>query len=316
MAKETTPPEVSRRQFVGTVAATAAGLTIVPRHVLGAGFQAPSDTVNVAIVGYAQNNAMGTNNLLNVAKTDNIVALCDCDESETAKAARVQRGTTREKFPKATDYKDFRVMLEKQKDIDAVLVATPDHTHAVIAMAAMQLGKHVYVQKPLTRTISEARALTEAARKYKVVTQMGNQGRSEEGLRLMQEWFEAGAIGQVREVHCWTNRPIWPQGMPRPTEEQASAGRPGLGSVARPGAGAPLPQDVSPVRLARLAGLRRRRDGRHGVSRDGRVVDGPEAGRADERRWRRSATTSCRRRRDSADTASACSTTTAIRPRR
>ena len=139
-------------------------------------------------------------------------------------------------------------------------------------MAAMQLGKHVYVQKPLTRTISEARALTEAARKYKVVTQMGNQGRSEEGLRLMQEWFEAGAIGQVREVHCWTNRPIWPQGMPRPTEEQAGAGRPGLGPVARPGAGAPVPQDLPPVRLARLAGLRRRRDGRHGVSRDGRVV--------------------------------------------
>ena len=112
-------------------------------------------------------------------------------------------------------------MLEKQKNIDAVVVATPDHTHALVAMAAMQLGKHVYVQKPLTRTISEARALTEAARKYKVVTQMGNQGHSEEGLRLMQEWLEAGAIGQVREVHCWTNRPIWPQGMPRPTEQQA-----------------------------------------------------------------------------------------------
>ena len=154
MAKETTPPEVSRRQFVGTVATTAAGLTIVPRHVLGAGFQAPSDTVNVAVVGYANANAMGTNNLLNVAKTDNIVALCDCDESAAAKAGRAQRGTTLDKFPKATDYKDFRVMLEKQKDIDAVLVATPDHTHAVIAMAAMQLGKHVYVQKPLTRTIS------------------------------------------------------------------------------------------------------------------------------------------------------------------
>ena len=112
-------------------------------------------------------------------------------------------------------------MLEKQKNIDAVLVATPDHTTPLVAMAAMQLGKHVYVQKPLTRTISEARALTEAARKYKVVTQMGNQGHSEEGLRLMQEWLEAGAIGQVREVHCWTNRPIWPQGMPRPTEQQA-----------------------------------------------------------------------------------------------
>jgi predicted dehydrogenase len=210
------PTQVSRRQFVGTVA-TAAGVTIVPRHVLGAGFQAPSDTVNVAIVGYA--HGMGTANLLNVAKTDNIVALCDCDESEAAKEALKRRGTL-EKFPKAVQHKDYRKMLETQKDIDAVLVATPDHTHAVIATAAMQLGKHVYVQKPLTRTISEARALAEAARKYKVVTQMGNQGHSEEGLRLMQEWLDAGAIGQVREVHCWTNRPIWPQGMPRPAEAQ------------------------------------------------------------------------------------------------
>ena len=218
MTDEKQPPsQVSRREFVGTVA-TAAGLTIVPRHVLGAGFQAPSDTVNVAIVGYS--HGMGTQNLMAVAKTDNIVALCDCDRSEAAKAAMARRKTL-ELFPKAVQYKDFRVMLEKQKDIDAVLVATPDHTHAVIAMAAMQQGKHVYVQKPLTRTVSEARALTEAARKYKVVTQMGNQGHSEEGLRLMQEWLEAGAIGPVREVHCWTNRPIWPQGMPRPTETPA-----------------------------------------------------------------------------------------------
>jgi predicted dehydrogenase len=210
------PSQVSRRQFVGTVATTAAGLTIVPRHVLGAGFQAPSDTVNVAIVGYK--HGMGTSNLMNVIKTDNVVALCDCDEG----AAADQRATERKVFellPKAVKHKDYRKMLESQKDIDGVLVATPDHTHAVIAMAAMQLGKHVYVQKPLTRTISEARALTEAAKKYKVVTQMGNQGHSEEGLRLMQEWYDAGALGHVREVHCWTNRPIWPQGMPRPTEE-------------------------------------------------------------------------------------------------
>ena len=212
------PIQVSRRQFVGTVA-TAAGFTIVPRHVLGGtGFQAPSDTVNVAVVGYV--HGMGTSNLTNVAKTDNIVALCDCDESAAAKEALARRKTL-ELHPKAVQYKDYRVMLEKQKNIDGVLVATPDHNHALVAMAAMQLGKHVYVQKPLTRTISEARALTEAARKYKVVTQMGNQGHSEEGLRLMQEWLQAGAIGQVREVHCWTNRPIWPQGMPRPTEQQA-----------------------------------------------------------------------------------------------
>ena len=152
-----TSTQVSRRQFVGTVA-TAAGFTIVPRHVLGGtGFQAPSDTVNVGVVGYA--HGMGTANLINMAKSDNIVALCDCDESAAAKEALVRRKTL-ESHPKAVQYKDFRVMLEKQKDIDAVLVATPDHTHAVVAMAAMQLGKHVYVQKPLTRTITEARALT------------------------------------------------------------------------------------------------------------------------------------------------------------
>ena len=213
------PTQVSRREFVTTVAATAAGITIVPRHVLGAGFQAPSDTVNVAIVGYK--HGMGSSNLQNVAKTDKIVALCDCDESEAADAAVVRRAIVEKAAPNATKYKDFRVMLEKQKDIDAVLVATPDHTHAVVAMAAMQLGKHVYVQKPLTRTISEARALTEAAKKYKVVTQMGNQGHSEEGLRLMEEWLNSGVLGQVREVHCWTNRPIWPQGMPRPTDTPA-----------------------------------------------------------------------------------------------
>jgi predicted dehydrogenase len=219
MSNEKPPTGVSRRTFMGTAAA-AAGITIVPRHVLGAGFQAPSDTVNVAVVGYA--HGMGSNNLKNAMKSDNIIALCDVDESAAAKQARVRQGTTPEKFPKPpAEYKDYRVMFEKQKDIDAVIVATPDHMHALVAMTAMQLGKHVYVQKPLTRTISEARALTEAARKYKVVTQMGNQGHSEEGLRLMQEWFNAGVIGDVREVHCWTNRPIWPQGMPRPTEEMA-----------------------------------------------------------------------------------------------
>ena len=199
---------------MGTAAA-AAGLTIVPRHVLGKGFQAPSDTVNVAVVGYI--HGMGTSNLTAVAKSDNIVALCDCDTSEAAKAALVRNGIA-EKYPKAVMYQDFRKMLEKQKDIDGVVVATPDHNHAVVAMAAMQLGKHVYVQKPLTRTIWEARMLTEAARKYKVVSQMGNQGHSGEGLRLMQEWVAAGAIGPIREVHCWTNRPIWPQGYPRPTD--------------------------------------------------------------------------------------------------
>ncbi len=122
------------------------------------------------------------------------------------------------KYPTAKTYTDYRKMLEKEKSIDAVIVATPDHTHAVIAMMAMKLGKHVYVQKPLTLTVYEARQLTEAARKYKVTTQMGNQGHSGEGARLMCEWIWDGAIGDVREVHAWTNRPIWPQGIARPKE--------------------------------------------------------------------------------------------------
>jgi predicted dehydrogenase len=210
---------ISRRSFVGGVAA-ATGFLIVPRHVLGGpGYQAPSDTLNIATVGYLL--GMGAINTRACAK-ENIVALCDVDESEAAmNRMRRSKEPILDQFPKAVRYRDFRQMLEKQKDIDAVIVATPDHTHAVVAMAAMQLGKHVYVQKPLTRTISEARALTEAGRKYKVVTQMGNQGHSGEGVRLIQEWLDDGAIGRVRDVHCWTNRPIWPQGMPRPTDTPA-----------------------------------------------------------------------------------------------
>ncbi|MBN2320661.1 MAG: Gfo/Idh/MocA family oxidoreductase [Acidobacteria bacterium] len=204
----------SRRTFFKSMAAVS-GAMIVPRYVLGGpGYQAPSDRVNIATVGYA--HGMGTHNTT-ACENENIVALCDVDESEAARA-RIEQSEINLKFPNARKYLDYRKMLEEQKDIDAVIVATPDHTHAVVAMAAMQLGKHVYVQKPLTRTISETRALVKAARKYKVITQMGNQGHSGEGVRLIEEWIADGAIGKVREVHCWTNRPIWPQGMPRPTD--------------------------------------------------------------------------------------------------
>ena len=163
---------VSRRTFVESVA-VAAGVMIVPRHVLGGtGFVAPSDQVNLATVGYRW--GMGTSNTEAAAKVPgvNFVALCDVDDSEGARKASEKVHAL---LPNAKFYKDYRVMLEKQKDIDGVIVATPDHAHAVVAMASMQLGKHVYVQKPMTHTVSEARALTEAARRYKVVTQMGNQ---------------------------------------------------------------------------------------------------------------------------------------------
>ena len=147
--------------------------------------------------------------------SENIVALCDVDSGCAAK--------TFAQYPRAKRYKDFRVMLDEQKDIDAVIVATPDHTHAVIALAAIQRGKHVYVQKPLAHSVYEARVLTEAARKHKVATQMGNQGHSGDGARLLCEWIWNGAIGPVREVHAWTNRPVWPQGVEveRPKETLA-----------------------------------------------------------------------------------------------
>src|SRR6266540_4639437 len=204
----------SRRKFIRNTTTALAGFYIVPRHVLGGkGFIAPSDKLVIAAIGAGGKGEDDINHFFKSGKAE-IAVLCDVDDRQSA--------NSRKKFPNAKYYKDFREMLDKEgKSIDACSVSTPDHAHAVIAMAAMQLGKHVYVQKPLTRTVSEARALTEAARRYKVVTQMGNQGHSEEGLRLMQEWFNAGAIGQVREVHCWTNRPIWPQGMPRPTDTPA-----------------------------------------------------------------------------------------------
>jgi predicted dehydrogenase len=206
--RKTNDSSLSRREFVGAAAAVAA-FTIVPRSVLGgAGNTAPSEKLNIAGVGVG---GMGQNNIAKCADAgENIVALCDVDAKYAAPVFK--------RYPNAKVWTDFRKMLDEQKDIDAVVVATPDHLHAVVAMAAMQRGKHVYVQKPLTRSVWEARMLTEAARKYKVQTQMGNQGHSSEELRLVSEWIQDGAIGNVTEVHCWTNRPVWPQGIDRPQD--------------------------------------------------------------------------------------------------
>lgn len=205
------PTNSSRRQFLQTGAlATAGSFFIVPRHVLGKGFIAPSDKLNIASVGVAGKGFSDSNNAYNKG-ANNIVALCDVDWG------RDQVKKNFENHPKAARYKDFRQMLEKEgKNIDAVTVSTADHTHAVVAMAAMQLGKHVYVQKPLTHNIYEARMLTEAARKYKVVTQMGNQGASNPQQNQMVEWFDKGLLGKVHTVNLWTNRPVWPQGIPVP----------------------------------------------------------------------------------------------------
>lgn len=196
-------PKTNRRKFLRDAATTAAAFTIVPRHVLGGkGYKAPSDTVNIAAIA-AGGKATGTlKNLMG----ENVIALCDVDDKRAAE--------TRERFPKASYDHDFRVMLDKHgDDIDAVVVTTPDHMHAIAAMAAMEMGKHVYVEKPLTRTIAEARMLTEMAKENpQLVTQMGNQGASGEGIRRTQELYEAGLIGDVHTVKAWTNRPIWPQG--------------------------------------------------------------------------------------------------------
>jgi predicted dehydrogenase len=202
-------PSVPRRTFLASAAAVTAGFTMVPRHVLGGqGVTAPSNKLNIACVGVG---GMGKTNIKNCAD-ENIVALCDVDFALSEPVFAL--------YPDARRYKDYRVMLDEQKDIDAVIVATPDHTHAVIAMAAMERKKHVYVQKPLTHSVYEARLLTEAARKHGVATQMGNQGHSGEGARLLCEWVWDGAIGKIREAHAWTNRPVWPQGIEvaRPTE--------------------------------------------------------------------------------------------------
>jgi predicted dehydrogenase len=194
----------TRRDFLrtsATIASAAAAATIVPRHVLGGprGIP-PSEKMNVAGIGIG---GMGAANLGNL-QDENIVALCDVDHGYAA--GTIQR------YPRARLYKDYREMLDKQKDIDGVVVATPDHTHAMISIAAMKAGKHVYCQKPLTHDVYESRMMAKAARENKVATQMGIQGHSMEGHKLICEWIAAGLIGEVREVDAWCSLTYYPWG--------------------------------------------------------------------------------------------------------
>jgi len=192
---------ISRRNFVKGTASAIAGFTILPRFVLGGvNFKPPSEKLNIASVGIG---GMGKDNL-KACEGENIVALCDVDWRYAS--------SVMQNYPNAKKYKDFRKMLDEVKDIDAVVIATPDHTHATIAMAAIKMGKHVYVQKPLTWSVEEARKLTVAAREAKVATQMGNQGHSSEEIRVVCEMIWSGVIGQIREVHIWTDRPFWGTG--------------------------------------------------------------------------------------------------------
>ena len=205
--------KISRRAFNTAAASTAFAFSIVPAKVLGG--NAPSNKLNVAIIGADGQGGFS----IEGTRDENIVALCDVDDVRSARALRNN--------PQAKIFRDFRVMFDKmEKDIDAVCVCTPDHTHYTAAMAAIQRGKHVYCEKPLAHSVYEVRKLTEAARKHKVATQMGNQGHSDEHIRLVCEWIWDGAIGEVREVHAWSDRPMggfaFPSSIPRPKETPAT----------------------------------------------------------------------------------------------
>ena len=199
---------ISRRSFLQRGAAAAAAFSIVPGSILGKshGYVAPTDKLNIAAVGIG---GMGSANLKNMEKTDNIVALCDVDWKYSKPVF--------ERLSGAKKYWDYRKMYDEMgKSIDAVLVATADHTHAIITADAMTLGKHVYVQKPLTHSVYESRLLTKLAESTGVVTQMGNQGSSSEDTDLVCEWIWNGEIGDITKVECATDRPIWPQGLNTP----------------------------------------------------------------------------------------------------
>jgi len=205
---------LSRRNFLASTSAATAFLAL-PRHVLGGpGEASPNSKLNIAGIGIGGQGASDLNDL----SGENIVALCDVDWDYAAH--------TFKKYPDAKRYKDYREMLDKEKNIDAVVVATPDHNHAIVSITAIKHGKHVYCEKPLTRTVYEARAVAKAARETKVATQMGNQGMAFEGNRQINEWLWDGAIGPVREVHVWSDRPThrgklplwWAQGVERPKD--------------------------------------------------------------------------------------------------
>lgn len=205
---------ISRRKFLKTGATAALGLTVVPSTVLGMNFGhvAPSDKLNILGIGIGGRGA----GVLNDISSQNIIGLCDVDWKYSARVF--------EKYPSAKKFYDFRVMFDQLgKDADAVMVATADHTHAIVAANAMTMGKHVYCEKPLTHTVYESRLLTKLADKYKVATQMGNQGSSNEGVRKVCEWIWNGEIGEVTKVEAFTDRPIWPQGLNRPEIVQKPA---------------------------------------------------------------------------------------------
>ena len=204
----------SRRDFIRNASLAMGGFYILPRHVLGGkGFTAPSDKLQIAGIGAGGKGEGDLWSFYQSGKAD-IAFLCDVDDRQSV--------TSRKRYPNAKYYKDYREMLDKEHmHIDAVSVSTPDHMHGVQAMAAMQLKKHVYVQKPMAHDIYEARMMTQVAKANNLVTQMGNQGSSEDGVRMLQDLYNAGLIGDVHTIYCYTDRPVWPQGVVRPTTSSA-----------------------------------------------------------------------------------------------
>ncbi len=235
-----TQGSLTRRTFLSTTAKTAAAFSVLPRHVLGgAGFVAPSDKINVAIVGCGGQGLSNVRELFQFPDVQ-IMAIADPIESYSLEAYYYQGRAGRKpvkaeieqhyssKIPdyRCAEYEDFRQMLAKEKAIDAILCATPDHQHAQVCVTAMQVGKHVYCEKPLAHNVWEARLMAKVAKEAKVATQLGNQGHSGDGIRQTCEWIWAGAIGQVREVHAWTNATRWNRkySAGRPPEEPLPAG--------------------------------------------------------------------------------------------
>ena len=212
--KKTVPTSATRRDFIKK-SAVVSSFYFVPRHVLGGpGYIAPSDQINLAAIGAGGKGRSDIRNASQGGK-ERVVALCDVDFSGSA-------AETVEAYPNAKLFDDYRVMLDEMPDIEAVTISTPDHVHAPAAVYAMERGVHVYVQKPMTHNIREARMLTEMAREKRIVSQMGNQGGSNPLLGMVQNWIDSGLLGKISKVNVWTNRPVWPQGfaMPDPDESQ------------------------------------------------------------------------------------------------
>ena len=213
---KTNSNEFTRRKFIGMSATGAATITILPSYtVSGLDHVAPSDKLYIAAVGCGGEGAADISTFMRAPKKNAVIS-CLCDVDDRMAAPRIKE------FPKAPFYHDWREMFDKEsKNFDAVTVAIPDHNHAIVGLGAMQLNKHLYLQKPLSHDIFEARILTQAAKKYKVVTQMGDQGASSAGMQTLREWIEADLLGEIEKVYCWTDRPVWPQGIPWPKQHPA-----------------------------------------------------------------------------------------------